>query len=55
MYVQHRMREFGAKLVHMMLDEGAMVYVCGDGASMARDVEATMKELLQVCVCVLRP
>ncbi len=47
LYVQHRMREHGARLVASMLDEEATVYVCGDGASMARDVEATVKALLR--------
>ena len=50
------MREHGAALVRMIVDDGATVYVCGDGASMARDVEATIKELLQVRgVCCLVP
>jgi hypothetical protein len=52
LYVQHRMREHGAKLVSMLLDDVATLYICGDGASMARDVEATVKQLFQVCVCV---
>ena len=42
--------------MRMIVDDGATVYVCGDGASMARDVEATIKELLQVRgVCCLVP
>lgn len=47
LYVQHRMREHGAKLASMILDDVATLYICGDGASMARDVEATIKQLFQ--------
>lgn len=40
-YVQHRMYEQGAQLWRWIQD-GAHVYICGDRAHMARDVEATM-------------
>jgi sulfite reductase (NADPH) flavoprotein alpha-component len=40
-YVQHRMLEQGAAL-WAWLQEGACLYVCGDGSFMARDVEAAL-------------
>ncbi|GHC90049.1 bifunctional nitrate reductase/sulfite reductase flavoprotein subunit alpha [Novosphingobium pokkalii] len=40
-YVQHRMREEAAELWRWLQD-GACLYVCGDAAHMARDVEATL-------------
>ena len=35
-YVQHRMREHGAALYDLIERRGGNVYVCGDGASMAK-------------------
>jgi sulfite reductase (NADPH) flavoprotein alpha-component len=43
-YVQHRMREEAAELWRWLAD-GAHLYVCGDAARMARDVEATLREV----------
>ena len=40
-YVQDRMHEHGAELWRW-LQEGATVYVCGDAARMAKDVDATL-------------
>lgn len=40
-YVQHRLAEHGAAL-WAWLQEGAHVYVCGDAARMAQDVEAAL-------------
>lgn len=48
MYVQHRMREVGPMLVDLLLHKGGHLFVCGDGARMARDVKETFKQLLQV-------
>ncbi len=45
-YVQHRMEEKGEEL-YRWLEEGAYFYVCGDKNRMARDVEATLKSLLE--------
>lgn len=44
-YVQHRMREQGAELF-AWLGAGAHVYVCGDADRMARDVDATLHEIV---------
>jgi sulfite reductase alpha subunit-like flavoprotein len=44
-YVQDRMRERGAELWRW-LSEGAAVYVCGDAARMAKDVDATLREVV---------
>ena len=45
-YVQHRMKENAAEL-WAWLQEGAVFYVCGDAARMAKDVEAALLELFQ--------
>ncbi|WP_144107864.1 sulfite reductase subunit alpha [Paraburkholderia sp. BCC1886] len=44
-YVQDRMREQGAQL-WSWLEEGAHVYVCGDASRMAKDVDATLKQVV---------
>jgi sulfite reductase (NADPH) flavoprotein alpha-component len=44
-YVQDRLREHGRDL-HAWLERGAHVYVCGDAARMARDVHATLLDVL---------
>ncbi|MFD2680533.1 bifunctional cytochrome P450/NADPH--P450 reductase [Bacillus seohaeanensis] len=41
-YVQHLMEENASELISL-LDQGGRLYVCGDGANMAPDVEATLK------------
>ena len=46
-YVQHRMAEQGERL-WSWLQEGAHVYVCGDGSRMARDVDTTLRQIVQV-------
>lgn len=45
-YVQDRMIEHGAQ-VWRWIEEGAHVYVCGDAARMARDVDATIVTIAQ--------
>ena len=44
-YVQHRMREHKSKLYDLIEGRGGSVYVCGDGASMAKDVHATLVDV----------
>lgn len=44
-YVQHRMREQGAELYRWLM-EGSYLYVCGDASRMAKDVEATLHEII---------
>ncbi|BDT89377.1 bifunctional reductase [Nocardia cyriacigeorgica] len=46
-YVQHRMIEHGAEL-WSWLREGAHLYVCGDAARMAKDVDDTLLKLAQI-------
>ena len=45
-YVQHRMIEHGATLWRW-LEEGAHFYVCGDGARMAKDVDAALRQVAE--------
>ncbi|MBP1883969.1 assimilatory sulfite reductase (NADPH) flavoprotein subunit [Sinorhizobium mexicanum] len=45
-YVQHRLME-QARDVYAWLEEGAHVYVCGDGAKLAPDVHATLLAVVQ--------
>ncbi len=40
-YVQHKMRE-NAREIYAWLEEGAHFFVCGDGARMAKDVDAEL-------------
>lgn len=44
-YVQHRMREQGADL-YAWIESGAHIYVCGDAAAMAPDVEQALLETI---------
>jgi sulfite reductase (NADPH) flavoprotein alpha-component len=46
-YVQDRIREHGELVVDLITRRSAHVYVCGDGASMAKDVDATLRQVLQ--------
>src|SRR3712207_8542829 len=43
-YVQHRLWERRAAL-WAWLQEGAVLYLCGDATSMAKDVEATLRRV----------
>lgn len=45
-YVQHRLQAAGAE-VYDWLEQGAHVYVCGNGAGMARDVHEALVELVR--------
>ncbi len=44
-YVQDRIREHGAHLWNW-LEEGAHLYICGDAARMAKDVDRTLHEVI---------
>ncbi|AIE59889.1 assimilatory sulfite reductase (NADPH) flavoprotein subunit [Bacillus methanolicus] len=44
-YVQHRMLEHSKELFEW-LEEGAVVYICGDEKNMARDVHNTLVEII---------
>jgi sulfite reductase (NADPH) flavoprotein alpha-component len=46
-YVQHRMLAHGSDFYQWMM-EGAYIYVCGDASRMAKDVEATLLEIIRV-------
>ena len=45
-YVQDRMREHGGELARWLLEGSAILYVCGDGARMAKDVRAAVCAVL---------
>jgi len=45
-YVQHRMHEHKAS-VWGLLDQGAHVFICGDGGVMAKDVRAELTEIIE--------
>lgn len=47
-YVQNRMLEHAGELM-AWLEEGACLYVCGDGARMAKDVEEALTQVLMTC------
>jgi len=47
-YVQQRMRENSAELFDWLQD-GAHLYVCGDEKRMARDVDATLRDIVSRC------
>ncbi len=46
-YVQHKLKEHASEL-YDWLEEGAHIYVCGDAKKMAKDVEATLIDIIQM-------
>jgi len=45
-YVQHRMRENSSE-IWKWLEEGAHFFVCGDAKRMAKDVDATLRQIVE--------
>jgi sulfite reductase (NADPH) flavoprotein alpha-component len=45
-YVQHRMREHASEL-YAWLEDGAYLYVCGDAARMAKDVDSALHTVVE--------
>jgi sulfite reductase (NADPH) flavoprotein alpha-component len=46
-YVQHRLRENAAEIWKWLDAEGAHFFVCGDARRMAKDVDATLRRIVQ--------
>jgi sulfite reductase (NADPH) flavoprotein alpha-component len=46
-YVQHRMKENAAEIWNWIDAEGAHFFVCGDARRMAKDVDATLRKIVQ--------
>jgi sulfite reductase (NADPH) flavoprotein alpha-component len=46
-YIQHRLKE-NQKEIYSWLNEGAYLYLCGDMKSMAKDVNKTLLEIIQI-------
>src|SRR5213083_1282384 len=47
LYVQHRMKENAAEIWKWIDAEGAHFFVCGDARRMAKDVDATLRKIVQ--------
>lgn len=45
-YVTHKIKDRAAEIARLILDSEAIVYICGDGNSMAKDVYAAIKQCL---------
>lgn len=51
-YVQQRILEHGEQLWSLIHDKSAHIYVCGDGGNMARDVDATLCNIIMQYGCM---
>ncbi|KAF6003481.1 hypothetical protein F1559_000946 [Cyanidiococcus yangmingshanensis] len=45
-YVQHRLLERASDIFHLIWEQCAHIYVCGDAARMARDVDQALRKIL---------
>ncbi|KAI8670186.1 NADPH--cytochrome P450 reductase [Fusarium keratoplasticum] len=45
-YVQHRLKEYGEYVNELMEKKKANIYVCGEAANMAREVKATLVQII---------
>ena len=45
-YVQHRIVEKSEEIASLILNDGAYIYVCGDGNRMAKDVHNALKQVI---------
>ena len=45
-YVQHRLEE-NAQQIYEWIEQGAVIYVCGDKDTMAADVDATLQKIIE--------
>jgi len=45
-YVTHRLRQNASDVARLIREGKGIIYVCGDGTHMAKDVEATILDIL---------
>lgn len=45
-YVQHRLLE-NAQAIYAWIEEGAVIYICGDKKRMAHDVDVTLRQIIE--------
>lgn len=50
-YITHKIEARGRELARLILNEGAYIYVCGDGNQMAKDVYCAFKNVLMNHSC----
>ena len=47
MYVQHLLKQDAQRMFDLLQHPAVHVYVCGDGASMAKDVQSSLVSILE--------